>query len=149
MPIDFTPSSNRTSFHTYEPLVSRSTEKNISSETKIISPRLLNVRLTAQELAYLYFQKCKVKGEVTESTLTGHRFSVELKDSQLAVLSRLTAKALKADFESLMRFLEEERRVGELRVHWSKLKENFQALYLSLVHADEREKMEWRREAKF
>lgn len=111
-----------------------------SDPAKRLSSHLQNVRATAQGIAFSFFLERKAGIGKLEPTLTGGRFSAQMDNPGTFLLSTRTAKAAKKEFQSYLKFLEEEKRIEELKKYLTKLKDNFSAFYLALTRKNEEQK---------
>ena len=111
-----------------------------SEPSQRLSSQLQNARVMAQAIAFGYFLERKARLGKLEPTLAGYRFSARQDAPGSARLSALTAKAAKKEFRSYMKFLEEEKRIDELKKYLAKLKDNFHAWYLAITRKNEEQK---------
>lgn len=139
MHADLTPLSGRTSFHSFELIASTKKQSTAQLDSaKQVSSRLINARLNTQDFATGVFLERKTRLK-SQASLSGHRFSRE-DEAKSVHVARLTAKAAQADFKSFRKFLEEEKRLDDLKQYWAKLKVNFHEIYLELVRKNEEQK---------
>lgn len=111
-----------------------------SDPAQRLSSQLQNARVMAQGIAFGFFLERKATHGKLEPTLAGYRFSSRQDAPGSARLSALTAKAAKKEFQSYMKFLEEEKRIDELKKYLTKLKDNFHAWYLAITRKNEEQK---------
>ena len=142
MHADLTPLSGRASFHSFELIASTKKHKSESNaqidSAKQGSSRLLNARIITQDFATGVFLERKTQLK-SQASFSGFRF-LQVDEANSGHAWRLTAQVAQADFKSFMKFLDEEKRLDDLKQYWSKLKANFHEMYLELVRKNEEQK---------
>lgn len=133
MKADFTPLSGRASYTSFEFLTPSTRKSKSEGEIPVKSEekpsRLHILRLTTRDIAMGQFSLQKGLLRKSREDLSGHRIS---RQEESLPLSFLTLKAAEAEYETLLKFIHDERRLKKLKQAWSNLKENFQEFVQSL-----------------